>query len=230
MRSKVVVCIYTCARDIARHKRILNEVSLLKDLEREGIVYNYIFADPNISDNFILDKTNHLLTVKREESYSRLSEKTQGMLAACSELYDFDYLIKIDGDLGIEDCNSIDHKYQQINNMIFQSIHADYIGSRKMRLRKDSFRAWCKSQRSKGIEYPGNKVYTTLWRDILSNLNYFYHGGSGYTLSKDFCDFILTKICSESISRKFSRFLGGSEDVMIRYYYHLYTIDKEQYL
>ena len=95
--SKILVCIYTCEKDLYSVVA-LKKTDWFKDVSsRENFKCIQVLADESISDEYVLE--NETLTLKTEESYTNLCIKSFKMIKACKELFDFDFLLKVDGNI-----------------------------------------------------------------------------------------------------------------------------------
>ena len=92
-----MVCIYTCKQD-AKSVLELKETEWFKDISsRNNFQCIEVLADEKIDKQYIFD--NKVLTLKTQESYNNLCIKTYKMIEACKELFEFDFLLKIDGNI-----------------------------------------------------------------------------------------------------------------------------------
>ena len=95
--SKILICIYTCNRD-AESVAELKDTDWFKDVSsRDNFEIIQVLADPSIKEEYAFK--NNILTLKTEESYDNLCIKTYKMIDACSKLFNFDYLLKIDSSI-----------------------------------------------------------------------------------------------------------------------------------
>ena len=95
--SKILICIYTCKRD-AESVAELKDTDWFKDVSsRDNFEIIEVLADPSIKEEYAFK--NNILTLKTEESYDNLCIKTYKMIDACSKLFNFDYLLKIDSNI-----------------------------------------------------------------------------------------------------------------------------------
>ena len=95
--SKILICIYTCKRD-AESVAELKDTDWFKDVSsRDNFEIIEVLADPSIKEEYSFK--NNILTLKTEESYDNLCIKTHKMIDACSKLFNFDYLLKIDSNI-----------------------------------------------------------------------------------------------------------------------------------
>lgn len=95
--SKILVCIYTCRQDTESVSE-LKETEWFKDVSsRNNFQCIEVLADEKIDQEYVLE--NNVLTLKTQESYNNLCIKTYKMIEACKELFEFDFLLKIDGNI-----------------------------------------------------------------------------------------------------------------------------------
>lgn len=94
--SKILICIYTCEKDV-EHLNKLKETKWYKKYSKyKNITMVDVYAG-QLEDEY--EYKNGELVVNTEEIYTNLCEKTYKMLSACIDLFDFDYLIKLDSSL-----------------------------------------------------------------------------------------------------------------------------------
>ena len=95
--SKILVCIYTCKKDLDSVSALKNTVWFKDISSRDNFKCIQVLADESISYEYILE--NETLTLKTEEPYTNLCIKSFKMIKACKELFEFDFLLKVDGNI-----------------------------------------------------------------------------------------------------------------------------------
>ena len=92
--NKILICIYTCEKDVDFLNKLKDTDWYKKYSNYKNIKFIDVYADDGIQEPYCY--RNNELTVKTEEAYNNLSIKTYKMISACVDLFEFDYLIKVD--------------------------------------------------------------------------------------------------------------------------------------
>lgn len=208
--SKILVCIYTCEKDRSSLEK-LKSTDWYKDISsRNNFQTIDVFADESINAECKLK--NNTLTVKTEESYDNLCIKTYKMIQACDQLFEFDYLLKIDSTIIENTHKDISFLFSFeyfLKKFYSDGVIGEYNGLTPITNNTiGSFRNWANSKSlfvlpEVIISEHGEKSWPK---------NYW--GGKCYCLSKRNIFKILSK---KSIFLQFKNLMGGCEDMCIRF-------------
>jgi hypothetical protein len=205
--SKILICIYTCEKDIESLNKLKDTDWYKKYSEYKNIQFIDVYADHEIKEPYCY--RNNELTVKTEEAYDNLSIKTYKMISSCVDLFNFDYLIKVDSAIikdvyGKHDYRfSLDHFLKTFNS---GKIISDYGGCCPiLGTTPDALESWAMN---KGMESSPSLFLMTLSREPPEH----YWAGSCYCLSKDNCKKIINQ---EDIFEKAKDYMCGIEDLSI---------------
>tara|TARA_B100000035_G_scaffold106874_1_gene90641 strand:+ start:790 stop:1446 length:657 start_codon:yes stop_codon:yes gene_type:complete len=206
--SKILVCIYTCEKDRSSLEK-LKSTNWYKDISsRNNFQAIDVFADESINEEYQLK--NNTLTVKTQESYDNLCIKTYKMIQACNQLFEFDYLLKIDSNI-IENRHnktSMLFSFEYFLEKFYNSgVIGEYNGLTPIAGNTiESFRNWANS-----------KSLFVMPEVILSELGgncwpKSYWAGGCYCLGKNS---ILKILQRKDLFDKFKNLMGGCEDMAI---------------
>lgn len=206
--SKILVCIYTCEKDRSSLEK-LKSTDWYKDISsRNNFQTIDVFADESINEEYQLK--NNTLTVKTQESYDNLCIKTYKMIQACNQLFEFDYLLKIDSNI-IENRHnktSMLFSFEYFLEKFYNSgVIGEYNGLTPITGNTiESFRNWANS-----------KSLFVMPEVILSELGdscwpKSYWAGGCYCLGKNS---ILKILQQKNLFGKFKNLMGGCEDMAI---------------
>ena len=205
--SKILICIYTCEKDVDHLNKLKDTDWYKKYSNYKNIKFIDVYADHEIEEPY--HYKNNDLTVKTEEAYNNLSIKTYKMISACLELFEFDYLIKIDSAIikdiyGVNDYRfSLNHFLETFNS---GKILSDYGGCCPILCTtQDQLQYWATS---KGMEGSPALFLMTLNMDPPEH----YWAGSCYCLSRSNCNKISNQ---EHIFEKAKEYMCGIEDLSI---------------
>lgn len=206
--SKILVCIYTCEKDRSSLEK-LKSTDWYKDISsRNNFQAIDVFADETINEEYQIK--NNTLTVKTQESYDNLCIKTYKMIQACDQLFDFDYLLKIDSNI-IENRHnktSMLFSFEYFLEKFYNSgVIGEYNGLTPIIGNTiHSFRNWANS---KSLFVLPEVIISELGDDRWPNS---YWAGGCYCLGIDSISKILQQ---KSLFDKFKNLMGGCEDMCI---------------
>ena len=209
MHKKILVCLYSCKSD----KKSLSTLKDTNWYQKYSKLNNYQFIDvyADIStDKSILINDSELI-LKTEESYDNLSIKTYKMIEKCLELFNFDYLVKVDASI-VEDRHtsissdfSFDNFKDSFDDLFF--LKSEYSGYYKNQgLSIPIFRAW--ASQKKLFVLP-EALFSELGLDKFPTS---YWSGKSYSLSRSYCNKIMDHY---DIFEKFKNLMGGTEDLCV---------------
>jgi hypothetical protein len=205
--SKILICIYTCEQDIESLNKLKQTQWYKKYSNYKNIKIIDVYADENIND--IYNYNNNELTVKTEEAYRNLSIKTYRMISACVDLFEFDYLIKVDSAIIKDIYRANDHRFSFdyfVKKFSSAKIISEYGGCCPiLGTTSDLLESWATK---KGMESSPSLFFMTLGREPPQH----YWAGSCYCLSKDNCEKILNQ---EYIFEKAKDYMCGIEDLSV---------------
>jgi hypothetical protein len=206
--SKILVCIYTCAQD-AESVAELKDTDWFKDVSsRDNFEIIEVLADPSIKEEYSFK--NNILTLKTEESYDNLCMKTYNMIDACSKLFDFDHLLKIDS-------NIIKNRHNK-TSMLFsfeyflkkfynEGVFGEYNGLTPIQGNTvEQFRNWASSKKLFVMpEVLISEIGESKWATN-------YWAGGCYCLGQKS---IQKVIAQKKLFQKFKNLMGGCEDMAV---------------
>ncbi len=205
--SKILICIYTCEQDIESLNKLKQTQWYKKYSNYKNIKIIDVYADENIND--IYNYNNNELTVKTEEAYLNLSIKTYRMISACVDLFEFDYLIKVDSAIVKDIYKANDHRFGLdyfVKKFSSGKIISEYGGCCPiLGTTPDILESWATK---KGMESSPSLFFMTLSREPPQH----YWAGSCYCLSKANCEKILNQ---EYIFEKAKDYMCGIEDLSV---------------
>lgn len=166
LRPRIVFMIISCKGN--RHKQDAIRTTWLKELNVANIEYVFIEGNPAIEKTVQLDDR---LFVKSQDTYEYLSHKIYGSIKAIREIYNPDYILKID-----DDCACNVQKFLEIDFKEFEYLGSNIING------ENSTYDWHKKSLSneqlKNVLYKARKEIS--WFD----------GGGGYLLGRKAIDII----------------------------------------
>ena len=205
--NKILVCIYTCENDIEHLNKLKDTDWYKKYSEYKNIQFIDVYADHEIEEPYCY--RNNELTVKTEEAYDNLSIKTYKMISSCVDLFNFDYLIKVDSAIIKDSYSYIDHRFSfTYFSERFKSgeIIKNYGGCCPiLGTTVDSLGVWAKS---KEMEVSPSIFLMSLGVDPPEH----YWAGSCYCLSRANCQKVLEQ---EDVFIKAKDYMAGIEDISI---------------
>ena len=206
--NKILICIYTCEKDIDSLNK-LKDTNWYKDvsINSNNRILN-IFADPLINKKYILQ--GNCLKLNTQESYNNLCIKTYKMLEACRELFDFDYLLKIDSNIIENRHNKTSHLFSFeyfIHKYYNTGVIGEYNGLTPiMGNTVKQFKSWANSKKLSVMpESLLSKLGANKWP-----MNYW--AGGCYCLGKKSIDKILKQ---KNLFLDFKNLMGGCEDMAV---------------
>jgi hypothetical protein len=206
--SKILICIYTCKRD-AESVAELKDTDWFKDVSsKDNFEIIEVLADPSIKEEYAFK--NNILTLKTEESYDNLCIKTYKMIDACSKLFNFDYLLKIDSSIIKNNHISVSPAFSFYNfenkfkENFFSKPYNGYVKIEGNSL--ESFRNWASS---KSLFVLPEALFSEVGFDKWPKS---YWGGKCYSVSKELIPLVVQ---NESLFYKFKNLMGGCEDFCI---------------
>lgn len=206
--GNLLVCVYTCTA----HEAFLEAFSIssvarfLGERPKTRIVP--VYAEMGISQPEI---AGGRLLVPAEETYEKLSLKTYEMIAAACELFQFDWLLKIDVSVvrrNFSDPEYADRKPIDLDDLLAYLQQApnngDYDGYTFMQSpSRDGALNWAR-KKGKAINYE---------RIFGDGPMCSFYSGKCYFISRRLAEFIRRE--GEAIAREQAEHFLGSEDVMI---------------
>lgn len=206
--SKILVCIYTCEKDRSSLEK-LKSTNWYKDISsRNNFQTIDVFANESINAEYELK--NNTLTVKTQESYDNLCIKTYKMIQACNQLFEFDYLLKIDSNI-IENRHnktSMLFSFEYFLEKFYNSgVIGEYNGLTPITGNTiESFRKWANS---KSLFVMPEVIVSELGNNRWPKS---YWAGGCYCLGKNS---ILKILQQKNLFSKFKNLMGGCEDMAI---------------
>ena len=206
--SRILVCIYTCEQD-SENLFLLKNTDWYKSYSSmSNFKFISVYASEDIESDYLLSGSK--LTVKTKESYDNLSVKTIQMIKSCKELFNFDFLIKIDSSI-ISKASSEIHDVFSFNNFLSKFnddfLEQDYNGYVPIIGNTiESFKGWA---RSKNLTVMPELIFGSLGYE---NWPSKYWGGKCYILSNNSVDKLIK---NEDLFHVFKDHMGACEDFCV---------------
>ena len=206
--SKILICIYTCKRD-AESVAELKDTDWFKDVSsRDNFEIIEVLADPSIKQEYAFK--NNILTLKTKESYDNLCLKTYKMIDACSKLFNFDYLLKIDSNIikNRHNTTSMLFSFEYFLKKFYdEGVVGEYNGLTPIQGNTvDQFRNWASSKKLFVMpEVLISDIGESKWATN-------YWAGGCYCLGKNSISEILNQ---KDLFVKFKNLMAGCEDMAI---------------
>lgn len=226
---KWLICIYSSHDDLHHAKKlrkIINKSEIRND--QQNII---VLTDINQKQDFRYDKANNILYLNIKECYTYLSLKTELMIRACSELFDFEFLVKWDASTidpercytsmdSVEVCMSVltgKHIPVDWNNRLVGGPvqpHSDYHSHICAACSGKKSASWFRALKPHYLPIIKSEA-----RDLESESfipkDVTYYRGKFYIISKKFCKYINeTPDCKEIFQKNFQHNFG-CEDMSV---------------
>lgn len=213
--NNLLICIYSSYEDLHLAEQLRLKVNSSPTLEDKNVII--VLSDINQTEKYRHDKEKAILYLKVKECYTHLSLKTELMIKACSDLFDFDFLVKWDAStIDPNRCYAKQDEAEQALEFLMSErfINKDYSSHIASRCDGENSRKWFMA-----VKRPFLEILQKEGRDLESSSfipkSVFYHRGKFYMISKKFCDFIShSKECEEIFRGSFQHNFG-SEDMSV---------------
>lgn len=206
--SRLLICIYTCEQDSENLNKLKNSDWYKQYSCLPNIKFIDVYASEDIESTYHL--SGSVLKVRTRESYDNLSVKTIEMIKSCKDLFDFDFLIKIDSSIVSDASSKIHHLFSFenfVSNFNDSFINKDYNGFVPILGNTvDSFKRWA---RSKKLTVMPELLFGSMGYD---NWPEKYWGGKCYCLSNDSINKLIK---NEDMFYLFRDYMGACEDFCI---------------
>lgn len=213
--NNLLICIYSSHEDLHLAEQLRHTIdNSITTRNKNNII---VLSNSNQKEKFHYDQDKRILYLKVKECYTHLSYKTELMIKACNDLFDFDFLVKWDAStFDQKRCYSTEDSpdvcLQYINNKKFINTH--YSSHLNALCNGAQSKAWFKNVKSKFL-----KVLQAEGRDLACESfipqQISYHRGKFYIISKKFCDFISHSKECEAIFQKNFQHNFGNEDMSV---------------
>tara|TARA_R110000772_G_scaffold234365_2_gene345955 strand:- start:39 stop:737 length:699 start_codon:yes stop_codon:yes gene_type:complete len=210
--SNLLICIYSSHEDLHLAEQLRSKVNTTPTLKDQNVII--VLTDTNQNDKYRHDKENGILYLNIKECYTYLSLKTELMIEACVELFDFNHLIKWDA--GVVDPTRCYAPVETVDSCIeflmsSQFINKDYNSHIHSRSNGKQSKAWFMAVKKHFLE-----ILQEEGRDLESSSfipeRIFYYRGKFYIMSNKFCDFIYhSKECEEIFQKNFQHNFGNED-------------------
>lgn len=214
-KIKNIICLYSSHEDIEQAEDLKAKIkSNIKLAEFEILILLSNQSQKNLYEYY--PERGHLF-LKVKECYTYLSLKTELMIKACYELFDFEHLFKWDAStLDEKRCLNLQetagHNLAVLNSFAWAS--HDYFSHLSAHCDGRNSAKWCRRHK-KFVEPILQKEKRDLKcaKHIPEGVD--YHKGKFYVLSNKFCEFIVSDDrCSQIFKMNFQHNFG-SEDMSI---------------
>lgn len=211
-KNNLLICIYSSHEDLhlAEQLRSTIDNSTIPQNQKNIIV----LSNSAQKEKFNYDQERKILYLKVKECYTHLSLKTELMIKACNNLFDFDFLVKWDA--STFDPNRCYAKQDNADKcltflMSGQFMNEDYCSHIRSRCSGQQSKAWFMAAKKSFL-----KILQEENRD-LESCNFIpkpvhYYRGKFYIISKMFCAFIsFSKECSDIFLKNFQHNFGNED-------------------
>lgn len=207
-----LICIYSSHEDLPLAVQLRSKIKNSKIAKSQKNII--VLANPDQKKEFHYNEENKTLYLKVKECYTYLSLKTELMIKACNELFDFDFLVKWDAStLTKERCygdsdsadNCLDKllKFEFKNWHYYSHLHASTNGL-------DS-KKWFMQTKGRFLETLIKEGRDLECMDFIPK-QIFYFRGKFYIMSKEFCKFVSkSRECSEIFLKNFQHNFGNED-------------------
>ena len=208
-------CIYTSHRDLPLAKQLQLKIKSFQFQNQKTII---VLSDDKQKKDYFYNEEESILYVKVKECYTRLSLKTELMINACTKLFNFRKLIKIDATTMIrERCYTNDDTADYClkflkNSSVYKNRH--YYSHLNASCDGSKSRAWFMAVKKEFLGIIFNEGRDLESQSFIPN-DVPYYRGKFYILSNEFCKFISgSQKCSEIFLKNFQHNFG-SEDMSV---------------
>lgn len=214
-KKDFLICIYSSHEDLHLAEKLRSQIDNSKLPHHQKNII--VLSDLTQKEKFHYDQNKKILYLKVKECYTHLSLKTELMIRACNNLFDFDFLIKWDAStLEPDRCYSKQDSPARcfeylMNGRIVNKDYCSHLNSQ------------CNGRRSKNWFMQTKRSFLKILQEEGRDLeccNFIpepitYYRGKFYIISKKFCDFISESKECETIFRKNFQHNFGSEDMSV---------------
>jgi hypothetical protein len=213
--NNLLICIYSSHEDLHLAEQLRSKINNSTTHQYQNNII--VLSNSNQKEEFFYDQDKKFLYLKVKECYTHLSLKTELMIKACNDLFDFDFLVKWDASTfdpnrcyakqdNSDQCLEFLMSSQFINKNYSSHIHSYSSGKQS--------KAWFMA-----VKKPFLKILQEEGRDLESSSfipnPIHYHRGKFYIMSNKFCDFIShSKECVEIFQKNFQHNFGN-EDISV---------------
>ena len=215
--NDLLICIYSSHDDLHLAEKLRSQINSSLSLKNQNIII--VLTDIKQKEKYRYDKERSTLYLNIKECYTYLSLKTELMIEACNELFDFDFLIKWDAST-IEPARCYDPRGKDTADTCLQKIQEyKFTGSHYY----SHITSNCDGRKSRQWFLTSKKhlheILIEEGRDLDAEsvipTGISHHCGKFYTMSKKFCEFISSSTeCNEIFHKNFQHNFGN-EDVSV---------------
>ena len=210
--NNLLICIYSSHEDLHLAEQLRLKVNTTPTLKDQNVII--VLTDTNQKEKYRHDKENGILYLNIKECYTYLSLKTELMIEACVELFDFNHLIKWDAStVDQHRCYSTKDNADQCLEFLMRSqfINKDYYSHLNSSCNGKQSQNWFMALKKHFLE-----ILQEEGRDLESSSfipeRIFYCRGKFYIMSNKFCDFIShSKECEETFQKNFQHNFGNED-------------------
>ena len=215
---KLLVCIYTCKRDIKRLKRFYSSHLYKFFKKNSSCKVVEVYADESLSEPVI---NNDTITINCPEKYSNLSIKTYRMIKLCIDNYEFTHMLKVDSSIMEYNKYALQRhfnkrlsEYNLLRLLTDPNFYIEYNGSLPSASSSTNIENWA----------AGHDVNINAKKIIDENTIISFFSGKFYLIDKSFANFISER--GEFMSKEHEKLLYGVEDIMIGRLYEQFIASK----
>ena len=118
-----ILLIFNCKK--YHFKALKQKETWLKDFTL--MPYFHVIGDPQLTNNYIIDKNEHILYVKVEDDYNSLPKKVIAAYTAINNIYTFKYIFKTDDDQELNNISFLNTIKNILLNKVPKIHYAGYI-------------------------------------------------------------------------------------------------------
>lgn len=209
---KTLICIYSSHEDVSLAEDLRKKIKDAVDSEVFDVII--VLSEENLEEDFKYNFSDKILYLKVKECYTRLSIKTESMINACNQIFEFDYLVKWDASTMVpERCYSQSDRADNCLRMLKQGkfkgqdyhshLNASCNGRKSVRWFKQTKKQFLEIIKKEGRDLNAHEY-------MPNNVKYFR--GKFYILSKKFCNFISnSEKCREVFEKNFQHNFGNED-------------------
>lgn len=222
---KALICIYSSHEDVSLAENLRKKIKDAVDSEVFNIII--VLSEENLEEDFEYNFSDKILYLKVKECYTRLSIKTESMINACNQIFEFDYLVKWDASTMVHNrCYSLSDRADNCLKMLKEKKFKgrDYHSHLNASCSGRKSTQWFKQTKKRFVEIIKKEGRDLKAHEFIPN-DVKYFRGKFYVLSKRFCDFISSsEKCREIFKKNFQHNFGNEDMSVGQCYEHFKSI------
>lgn len=211
-KNNLLICIYSSHEDFYLAEQLRSTINNSTIPQNQTSII--VLSDSTQKEKFRYNQEKCILYLKVKECYTHLSCKTDLMIKACNDLFDFDFLVKWDAStFDPNRCYAKQDNADQCLEFLMSSqfLNKDYCSHIYSHCSGKQSRAWFMAAKKSFLE-----ILQEEGRDLESSSfipkSVHYYRGKFYIISKKFCAFISrSKDCKDIFLKNFQHNFGNED-------------------